>query len=469
MTIKKRHFPGLAWYWDISERLRTKDGWQVFAKMTIFVFTLLGGIVALATFYSGSLESTLERGEKSYYSFLENFSSSKKENRMGATFEIPSLLTKKVPKDSHVSLFNAVSYLFGASKETVPLYHEKIKKLLFDRIRSFDAENTDWSQKEMEELISILLKIDSSGWYTAYINPNEDSPNHRRNKFNWIWRGGSSGAVSSYILPSIFEGTKLNGIDFSNNDFKYPDFIQASLKGCQFKYSTISGGQFNFCIADSLNISWARILRTDFSSANLSNSSFYNCFISDCNFGTSTDGDSRLPVKLNNTSFQGDSISNVNFEKAIMDSSSFVNASVIHANFYSCDLNFSDMSNLRILENSNFEFSNSAGIRFNNDRLIRNSFKSANLNGANFSNAEIRECIFDRADLTGSDLTGCNIYDTATSWKSANIALAKGLDNKQKAYLFSKGAVSIPGKRTWQKYMKEGARSNWKDYNNPSR
>ncbi|GAX62565.1 low-complexity protein [Candidatus Scalindua japonica] len=121
-----------------------------------------------------------------------------------------------------------------------------------------------------------------------------------------------------------------------------------------------------------------------------------------------------------------------------------------------CDLQSADLSSFKLdraflryaeMQKANLEDADLAFADFIAANMRESNLKGANLEGANFMHtklegANLSETNLQRTDMRDARLSGTNLSNADV--QGADFMWAKGLTNKQKAYLRKNGAKNVP-------------------------
>lgn len=157
--------------------------------------------------------------------------------------------------------------------------------------------------------------------------------------------------------------------------------------GCKLKpYSICNDLKIKHTNLYNANLSYAKLLKTNFSHSDVRDVNFNFTDAREANFSH---------ANLIGTSFTGGNFQSANFEKAMMRLTSLSYANFSYANFSNADMAFTN------LNHANFTGAN----------LSKVDLASTDVNGVDFSNADMEGINLSDADLSGANLSGANLKD----------------------------------------------------------
>lgn len=232
-----------------------------------------------------------------------------------------------------------------------------------------------------------------------------------------------------------------NGRPLAHTDFSYSKLIKINFSNADLNFSTVRGA----IISDS-NFKSAQLKHATFNNSEITNTNFENAdFTSAYLYGASFDN-----VNFKNTNFSGANLGYVKFYNSNLEGSYLGNLENLSSNidFKNVNLKNANLKNVKLdgadMENTNFQGAILEGASFWNGNFKNCNFTSADMKNAivskasfenaNFSDANLSVIIFNKTNLTNANLTNANLEDCYlknTNLKGANL---KGTKFRETVY-----------------------------------
>lgn len=192
-------------------------------------------------------------------------------------------------------------------------------------------------------------------------------------------------SFTSFFWPD-FTGSTISSANFDQSILYFADFTDSTIKDADFNNTLLNFGSFN---QSEIGLEYAtagsvKFKRADCQGANFKNAQFGdNVEFSDAKFDRSTS----FADEMENLSFRGADLSDVNIANTALNGSDFSNTQLSRAEFDNVEF-----------RNANFSNSMAFDSMFTNEcDLERANFQGANLQGVSFNNSLIHSTIFNNA------------------------------------------------------------------------
>lgn len=220
---------------------------------------------------------------------------------------------------------------------------------------------------------------------------------------------GSAELSGSDLSSKVFEGEKLDRLNFTKSTLDNVNFKEASLVGCNFTEASMRGTELKDANLAGANLSGMVMVSGDMVASNLENVKLIGASIvgTPCEFAN-IHGSDLESIKMAKVQMTDCDLSYITMRGATIISSVFVDsdmtslyaskAALTNCLFHNAILKDACFSNAN-LENSDFLFADLSGADFTGANLTGASFVGANLNGAIVANATLCNTIFDEAGM----------------------------------------------------------------------
>jgi uncharacterized protein YjbI with pentapeptide repeats len=189
--------------------------------------------------------------------------------------------------------------------------------------------------------------------------------------------------ITVTAAANTLQGATLTG----SNTFANVDLSGASLSNANITNTNFASGRL-----DNTNFNGATISGANMMSAELTRVSLANATVTNTNFSSG---------RLNNANINGANISNSNMSSAQLSESTMINATITGTNFTSAVLRRTDLSGANV-----------RGSIFNNADLSGSTLTRLDASGASFINADLKGSIISNSNFTNSNMTNANISGT---------------------------------------------------------
>ena len=439
-----RGFLPTAWIRNIAGELRSAGGWKLSGQMFAGIILAWTAVLGVMTYHSAHIVELKDGAERSYYQLVGDLAHSSSQVRIGATLRIPKIMLRRVPVKDNLGPIDSLKLTLGAEEDTVAAYHLNVQQIFRLYLANLNSRNPNWSLAEVQAAIQVLQDLGPEGWYETRETDRTAIP--PTIALAWLWQSHHSETRSSESASTLFEGVKLDGIDFQGFNLTNADFQRASMRAANLQYAhlassnlndadlasaDISSADLNFAQLARANLTGAYILSARSTSANFKNAILSKALLgqidcSSCIF---------LQAKLNDASLWHANLRNSYLESATLTSAVLQGADLSGADMSSATLTSADFSNA-ILDSADLSY--------------------ATATQTNFRNASVQGVDLKLTDLRGADFTGAKGLESVRDWTDANIADTRGLSTSVRANALSNGAVELPRDFQWKAYKQAG-------------
>ena len=425
------------WVKNFVESISQPEGWKIFAKIFIGIYTIIGVLVAFNSYLISNYNSNSQSLERAFYYDLNDMVSNNKWVRINALRKMRDYMIECLPDINVFPIFLSTK---GISKK--PVFHNEARRAISRQLQIISSDNALWSTEELKTIIEILEEVGSTGWYYGEkcisITPKKES-------LSWIWEKNEKESYEyNHNVYTILSGVRLDNISLMNYDLAGAYLNNSTLKNTNMKNVNLDSASLEKTDFSSSILEYAQLVRVDgeniiLTNANLNEANISNSLLKGC----SAEKVRLMGAKSSNTDFTMCNLTEANLSgiqagNAIFNTAILSNAIVTKGNFSSADFSFSKMENI-IIQDSNLSHT-----KFNMAEMKNASLKGSNLTGANFCGADLRGADFDNA---------LGLVEVA-EWHNANIAGLKGIDINVENMLRKKGAVVIQSNEEWAKFNK---------------
>jgi uncharacterized protein YjbI with pentapeptide repeats len=447
------NFALTAWFQNVASELRSPKGWKLSCEIAGGIILVWTAVLGVMTYHSAHLIDLKDGAERSYYQLVGDLAHSSSQVRIGATFRVPQVMLRRVPLKDSLGPIDSLMLTMGGKLDTFAPYHPNVQQIFRLHLANLNSRNSDWSLAEVQAAIEVLRNLGPEGWYDARETDHTTIPQTKA--LAWLWQNQRPPLRSYESASTLFEGVRLDGINFQGFELTNADFQRASMKGAILQYAHLAGSNLQSTDLERADISTADLKFSQLVRANLAGAYMMSASVDSANFKNATlHGAFLQQIECPSCNFLEANLDGASLWKANLRNAYVQNASLVRTTVQGANLTNADMSSATL------SFAD-----FDGAVLDSADLSYAIATKTKFRNASLRNADLRLADLRGADFTGSKDLQSVRDWTDANIANALGLTGSIRSNAISKGAVELPKDIQWRAYKQAGRpKGRWRQF-----